>query len=118
MPSLVTRDQSTHGLVVYELPNGRLRLVKLADRGDALPGEMVTFILRVDNVGESTLTDVVITDSLAGRLQYVPDSQTSTAEASFATATNDDQSLQVTWKLHEPLEVGQGVVIEFKCLVR
>lgn len=148
----VTRDQSAHGLVLYELPNGRLRLVKLADRGDALPGETVTFLLRVDNVGESPLTDVVITDSLTSRLQYIADSQrvvqylnqpqhgefqhghlqngqaggsdaaaelsSVAVEADFSTSSNEEQGLQLTWKLNQPLEVGQGVVIEFKCLVR
>lgn len=114
----VTRDQTARELVVYELPNGRLRICKLADRGDALPGEIVTFLLRVDNIGDSPLSDIVLTDSLSARLQYVPDSQKNTVNAEFSTGVNDDNSLRMTWKFPEELKVGEGTTIEFKCKVR
>lgn len=114
----VTRDQTARELVVYELPNGRLRICKLADRGDALPGEIVTFLLRVDNVGDSPLSDIVLTDSLSARLQYVPDSQKNTVNAEFSNSVNDDNSLRMTWKFPEELKVGEGTIIEFKCKVR
>jgi len=114
----VTRDQTARELVVYELPNGRLRICKVADRGDALPGEIVTFLLRVDNVGDSPLSDIVLTDSLSARLQYVPDSQKNTINAEFSTSVNDDNSLRMTWKFSEELKVGEGTTIEFKCKVR
>lgn len=114
----ITRDQTARELVVYELPNGRLRICKVADRGDALPGETVTFLLRVDNVGDSPLSDIVLTDSLSARLQYVPDSQKNTVNAEFSTSVNDDNSLRMTWKFAEELKVGEGTTIEFKCKVR
>jgi uncharacterized repeat protein (TIGR01451 family) len=108
----VTRDQTARELVVYELPNGRLRICKVADRGDALPGEIVTFMLRVDNVGDSPLSEIVLTDSLSARLQYVPDSQKNTVNAEFSTSVNDDNSLRMTWKFPEELKVGEGTTIE------
>jgi uncharacterized repeat protein (TIGR01451 family) len=114
----ITRDQTARELVVYDLPNGRLRLCKVADRGDALPGEIVTFLLRVDNVGDSPLSDIVLTDSLSSRLQYVPDSQKNSVNAEFSTSENDDNSLRMTWKFTEELKVGEGTTIEFKCRVR
>lgn len=115
----VTRDQAAHELVVYELPDaGRLRICKVADRGDALPGEIVTFILRIDNVGDSPLRDIVLTDSLSNRLQYVPDSQTSSLESEFSVSENDGQSLRLTWKFPGELKVGEGATVEFKCKVR
>lgn len=114
----VTRDQTARELVVYELPNGRLRICKVADRGDALPGEVVTFLLRVDNVGDSPLSDIVLTDSLSARLQYVPDSQKNSVNAEFSTSMNDDNSLRMTWKFAQELKVGEGTTIEFKCKVR
>lgn len=114
----VTRDQTARELVVYELPNGRLRICKVADRGDALPGEIVTFMLRVDNVGDSPLSDIVLTDSLSARLQYVPDSQKNTVDAEFSTSVNDDNSLRMTWKFPNELKVGEGTTIEFQCKVR
>lgn len=115
----VTRDQAARELVVYDLPgDGRLRVVKLADRSDALPGEIVSFILRIDNVGDSPLHDIVLTDSLTTRLQYVPESQTSTRDAEFSAEENEGQSLRLTWKFNGELKVGEGATVEFKCRVR
>jgi uncharacterized repeat protein (TIGR01451 family) len=117
-PVTLTRDQGVEELVVYEFPDGRLRICKLADKSDALPGETVTFILRVDNVGDSPLHDIVVTDNLVTRLEYIEGSQTSTIDAKFTVEANDGQSLRLTWKLEKSLKVGEGATIEFKCKVR
>ena len=118
-PVTLTRDLRAEELVVYDFPDaGRLRICKLADKSDALPGELVTFIIRVDNVGDSSVHDIVITDSLVTRLEYVADSQKCTTDAQFATDANDGQSLRLTWKLEKELKVGEGATIEFKCKVR
>ncbi len=115
----ITRDQAAHELVVYELADaGRLRVCKLADKRDALPGEIVTFVLRIDNVGDSPLHDIVLTDNLTTRLEYVPESQTSTRVAEFSTQENEGSSLRLTWKFSEELNVGEGATVEFKCKVR
>ncbi|TVP99855.1 MAG: DUF11 domain-containing protein [Planctomycetaceae bacterium] len=114
----VIRDQVARELVVYEFPDGRLRICKVADRADAAPGDTVTFMLRVDNVGDSPLRDIVITDSLTTRLAYVEDSQVSSREAEFSVIENEGQSLRLTWKLAGELKVGEGATIEFKCRVR
>ncbi len=118
-PISITRDQSAEELTVYELPDaGRLRICKLADKSDALPGEIVTFVIRVDNIGDSAVDEIVLTDSLTTRLEYVEDSQSSTVEAEFSYTENVGQSLQLTWKLASPLKVGEGAKIEFRCRVR
>jgi uncharacterized repeat protein (TIGR01451 family) len=114
----VTRDQAARELVIYELPGGKMRLCKLADRSDALPGEVVSFILRIDNVGDSPLHDIVLTDSLTTRLEYLPGSQSSTKDAEFTISENEGQSLRLTWKFAEALPVGEGATVEFKCRVR
>jgi len=118
-PVTLTRDLHAEEMVVYDFPDaGRLRICKMADKSDALPGDIVTFIIRVDNVGDSAVRDIVITDSLVTRLEYIADSQKSTAEAAFEAAANDGQSLRLTWKLAKELKVGEGATIEFKCKVR
>lgn len=115
----ITRDQAAHELVVYELADaGRLRVCKLADKRDALPGEIVTFVLRIDNVGDSPLYDIVLTDNLTTRLEYVPESQSSTRAAEFSVLANEGNSLRLTWKFTEELKVGEGATVEFKCKVR
>lgn len=118
-PVTLTRDLRAEEMVVYDFPDaGRLRICKMADKSDALPGDIVTFIIRVDNVGDSAVRDIVITDSLVTRLEYIADSQKSTAEADFEAVANDGQSLRLTWKLEKELKVGEGATIEFKCKVR
>ncbi len=118
-PATITRDLRAEEFVVYDFPDaGRLRLCKMADKSDALPGDIVTFFLRVDNVGDSAVNKVILTDSLVTRLEYVADSQKCSVKAEFSIQPNEAQSEQLTWKLAEPLQVGEGATIEFKCRVR
>lgn len=114
----VIRDQAARELVVYEFPDGRLRICKCSDVAEGVSGDIVTFVLRLDNVGDSPLRDVVVTDSLTTRLEYVADSQTSSREAEFSFAENEGQSLRLTWKIPGELKVGEGATIQFKCKVR
>ena len=54
-----------------EPDNPRLRLVKLASCGHALPGEEVEFTLRFDNIGDQVIGNVTIVDNLSTRLEYI-----------------------------------------------
>ncbi|WP_428305996.1 hypothetical protein [Lacipirellula sp.] len=102
----------------FEPNNPKLRLVKLASKGSALPGEEVEFTLRFDNVGDKVIGNVVIADSLTTRLEYVEGSQKTSLPANFTTQANDGESLVLRWELTEPLEKGKGGVIQFRCKVR
>ena len=104
--------------LLVEPNNPKLRLIKLADRGEAQPGEEVEFTLRYDNVGDRVIGNVTIIDSLTTRLHYVADSQKSTRDANFSTQANDGDSLVLRWEIIEPLEPGQGGVIQFRTKVR
>ena len=102
-----------------ESPNGnRMRIVKLASRTDALPGEIVEFTLRFDNVGVETVGNVTIIDNLTARLEYVPESSLSTVDAEFFSQLNENGSLVLRWEIAEPLAPGEGGVIRFQCRVR
>lgn len=118
-PPTLIRDERVEELTIYEFPDaGRLRIVKVADRADALPGERVTFVIRVDNVGDSAVSDVVLVDNLTTRLEYVPDSQqVEGMDADFEVAPNDGDSLKLRWTFKEELEVGESVIIRFECRV-
>jgi uncharacterized repeat protein (TIGR01451 family) len=98
--------------------NSKLRLIKLASRGVALPGEEVEFTLRYDNLGNRTLGNVTIVDNLTTRLEYVPESQKSSRTANFSTQPNDGESLVLRWEITEPLPPGEGGVLQFKARVR
>ncbi|TWU16826.1 DUF11 domain-containing protein [Allorhodopirellula heiligendammensis] len=117
-PPVLTRDQKVDALVVYDFPGpGRLNLIKLADKKDAPIGDTVTFTLRLQNVGDSAVSGVVVTDNLVTRLEYVADSQSASVDAEFETKRNQAESSQLIWRLQEELAVGDSVTIEFQCRV-
>ena len=105
---------------VYELPPGksRLRICKVASKSEALPGEEIDFTLRFDNVGDQRIGNVTIVDSLTTRLVYIPDSAQCSLKADFGTQENEGESLVLRWEIIDPLEVGEGGIIRFKCKLR
>ncbi|MEM9587141.1 MAG: DUF11 domain-containing protein [Planctomycetota bacterium] len=116
---VITQNVSAEGLTVYDFPDaGRLRVVKVADRPHAQPGDEVTFAIRIDNVGDSPVSDVVLTDNLTTRLKYIEDSQESSLKTEFLAEENESQSLRLQWNAKETLDVGDSAVVTFKCLVR
>jgi len=104
----------------YEMPDGksRLRVVKVASKQNAKPGETVDFTIRFDNVGDRVIGNVTVIDNLNTRLEYVPDSQDCTIEANFTAAENEHESSVLRWEIVEPMKVGAGGVIRFQCVVR
>jgi uncharacterized repeat protein (TIGR01451 family) len=104
----------------YDMPEGkpRLRIVKLASKQNALPGETVDFTIRFDNIGDQPIGNVTILDNLTARLEYVADSAQSTLDADFFAVDQSDNSLILRWEIKNPLDVGEGGVIQFRCQVR
>ena len=96
----------------------RLRVIKLASRHHAAPGELVHFTIRFDNVGNELIGNVTIVDSLPTRLEYIPGSAQCSVPAQFSTEENEAGSLILRWEITHPLEPGQGGVIRFQCRVR
>ena len=116
---VLTRDEQLQGFTIYEFPDaGRLQISKLADRTDAQPGEIVSFAIRVENVGDSAVNHVVLMDNLVTRLEYVEGSQTCSGGAEFEALENESQSMKLQWKLTDKLRVGESVTIRFQCKVR
>jgi len=104
----------------YHLPDGKpcLRLIKLATRQWAHPGETIDFTLRFDNVGPDPVSDMTLIDNLTTRLEYVPDSQSCDRPAKFSAEENEAESLKLQWRITETLETGEGGVVRFQCRVR
>lgn len=109
--------QSTY---VYKLPPGksRLRVVKIASRQNARPGELVEFTIRFDNVGDQTIGNVTVIDRLHDRLEYVADSARCSLPGDFVTEDEDGSPRVLRWEITDPLSVGQGGLIRFTCRVR
>lgn len=96
----------------------RLRIVKLADKRIAQPGEVVTFTIRFDNIGDRPAHDVVIVDNLTPRLEYVEESADCDLAGRLVVEDNGEGSLILRWELAEPLAGRTGGVVSFKALVR
>lgn len=105
---------------LYELPEGknRVRIVKVASKSEAQPGEEIDFTIRFDNVGDQRVDKVTIIDSLTTRLEYVPESAQCSLPSAFMTQENEGESLVLRWEIAGTLKVGEGGIIRFKCRVR
>jgi hypothetical protein len=96
----------------------RLRLVKLASTSHALPSEEVEFTLRFDSIGDQTIGNVTIIDNLTTRLEYLPNTAKSTVAANFSAVPNGAGSTVLRWEIDDPLQPGEGGVLQFKCRVK
>lgn len=97
---------------------GKLRIIKLADVKTAVPGDVVTFTIRYDNLGDLPLTNIRIVDNLSPRLDYVDDSATSDRAGAVTVEDNNEGSLLLTIELDDPLPGKTGGVVTFKTTVR
>ena len=95
-----------------------LRIVKLADKNTAVPGDTIQFTIRYDNLGGREVHHIRIVDNLTPRLQYVEDSTTSDRNGRLVLEDNGEGSQILIWELEEPLPGKTGGVITFKTLVR
>jgi len=107
---------------VFQIDDGQtvreLRLIKVADKETAPPGEIVEFTLRFENTGTETLQNITVLDSLTGRLEFLPDSAKSSLPASFYVEPNEAGSMVLRWELTQPLSPREFGVVVFQCRVR
>ena len=97
---------------------GLLRIVKLADKGAAAPGEVVTFTIRYDNLGDKPVHNVKIVDNLTPRLELVEGSGTSDRAGRLDVEPNGEGSYVLTFVVNEPLPGKTGGVVTFKAKVK
>ncbi len=115
----VKYDKSDMIYTVSEPPGKpKLRLVKVASTSIAKPGDEVDFTLRFDNIGNQTIGNVTIIDSLNTRLEYIADSAQCSVEAKFLTEPNEGGSVVVRCEVTDPIKAGQGGILRFRCRVR
>lgn len=97
---------------------GVLRIVKLADKAVAQPGDTITFTIRYDNLGERELKEIRILDNLTPRLQFIDGSETSDRAGQVFVQDNEEGSVILEFHLDDPLPAGQGGVVTFQAKVR
>lgn len=113
-------DGQAQQIIKFEMPPGkpRMRVVKAASKGDALPGDIIEFTIRFDNLGDQRIGNVTIIDNLTPRLELVENSAQCDIDAEFITQENEMGSLILRWEISKPLEVGEGGIVRFKARVR
>jgi uncharacterized repeat protein (TIGR01451 family) len=96
----------------------QLRVVKVADKQTAQPGDVITFTIRYDNLGPNPATEMRIVDNLTPRLEYVDDSATCDRAGQLVVEDNAEGSLVLTWVIDEEIPAGEGGVVTFQARVR
>jgi uncharacterized repeat protein (TIGR01451 family) len=99
-------------------PDKPLVLFKWANRTSAQVGDVVTFFLKFTNHGGQPISDVAVSDSLTGRLEYVPGTAHSNRDAVFTTQENEAGSVLLHWEITGTLLPGQSGVVSFQARVR
>ena len=101
-----------------ERPDLPLLLHKSADKISAQVGDLVTFQLDYRNVGGKPITGIVVSDSLTGRLEYIPGSAKSDRHTTFTTEPNEAGSAILRWAVTGALPPGQSGVVTFQARIR
>lgn len=118
-PAETVLDRHAGVTYTYDAPGPpRLRVIKVASTQVALPGDLIDFTIRYDNIGAAVMGNVTIVDNLTTRLEYVEGSAQSSREANFLVQPNDVGSLVLRWEITDPLEAGEGGIVRFQCRVR
>jgi len=98
--------------------DGPLLIIKWPDDCGGIVGAIMTFYIRFTNRGGRPMTDVVITDSLISRFEYVPGTAKTDREASFTTQPNEVGSTILRWEFPGALQPGESGTVSFKFRVR
>jgi uncharacterized repeat protein (TIGR01451 family) len=99
-------------------PDKPLCLQKWTSAHCAQVGDVITFTLRYSNCGGQPITDVAVSDSLSGRLEYVPGSAKSDRDAVFTTQPNEAGSVILRWEVTGKLQPGESGFVTFQAKVR
>ncbi len=111
------RPSEMVGLEDMDKP-GLLRIVKLADKSAAAAGEVVTFTIRYDNLGDKPVHHIRIVDNLTPRLELVEESATTDRPGRLEAEPNGEGSFVLTFVIDDPLPGKTGGVVTFKARVK
>ncbi|MBQ4080765.1 MAG: DUF11 domain-containing protein [Thermoguttaceae bacterium] len=107
---------------VYAIQDGtvtsKLRVIKIANKDSARPGEFVEFTLRFENIGDQPIGNVTILDNLSARLRYVDGTAKSSVKADFFADLSETGSLVLRWEIADPLQPKEFGVVRFICKVQ
>ncbi len=112
--------QTVVAVEVAELSTpGDLKVTKEVSPAAAVKqGDEVTFTLRYHNGLHDPVTDLVLSDSLSGRFEYVAGSARMDRTANVTTSPNDAGGVVVRFDIPGPIPPGGFGVVTFKARVR
>jgi uncharacterized repeat protein (TIGR01451 family) len=113
-----TRDLTVCCQEAPHPPDRPLCLFKWASAQSAQVGDTVTFFLKYSNLGGRPISDIAVSDSLTGRLEYVAGSAKTDRPAVFTTQANEAGSVILRWEVSGRLLPGQNGVVSFQAKVR
>jgi uncharacterized repeat protein (TIGR01451 family) len=79
---------------------------------------VATFYLKYTNTGGQPMTNVIVSDSLTPRLEYIPGTALSDRDAVFTTQENECGSLALRWQIGGALPPGKSGMVRFQARVR
>jgi uncharacterized repeat protein (TIGR01451 family) len=101
-----------------EPEDGPLLIIKWPEKTAVNVGDVVTFYLKYSNTGGQPITNVVVSDSLAARFEYVKGSTRTDRDALFTTQPNEVGSSVLRWEFTGPLQPREHGLISFQVRVR
>jgi uncharacterized repeat protein (TIGR01451 family) len=101
-----------------EAPDRPLLIIKWPDKCGANIGDTLTFHLKYSNQGGQPITDVIVSDSLTTRFEYVPGSAKTDRPATFTTQANEAGSQILRWEIQGTLQPREHGLITFQVRVR
>ncbi|MBI1830940.1 MAG: DUF11 domain-containing protein, partial [Planctomycetes bacterium] len=115
-PSFVAATQA--GPKPLEPEDGPLLIIKWPDKEIVNVGDVVTFYLKYSNAGGQPITNLVVSDSLSGRFEYVKGSTKADRDAVFTTQPNEAGSMILRWEFSGELAPREHGLITFQVKVR
>ncbi len=121
VPMAATTEEGAESFFVVkegDSKTSKLRLIKVASKKSAQPGDLVEFTLRFDNVGTEPIGNVTILDNLTTRLEFLPGSAQSSLASGFVVQPNEGGSFTLRFEITDPLKAGEFGIVKFHCRVR
>ena len=110
--SSVEADEVTNG------PNQMIVTKSVSPVGPVQSGDTVTFTIQYRNATPHAATDLLLSDSLSGRLEYVPGTAASDRPANRTAIDNEAGSVTLRFEIPGPIAPGASGTIKFQAKVR
>jgi uncharacterized repeat protein (TIGR01451 family) len=95
-----------------------LKVDKWPDRCGGVVGDIITFFIRYTNIGGRDITNVIVSDNLITRFEYVPNSAQTSRAANFTVQGNNVGSSIVQWEIDGVLKPGESGTVSFQVKIR